>query len=44
MTILERVCSLKQSMATNMIVAFIVLNVIRQVMIRVQSTRDRLGR
>lgn len=42
--LLEKMCRLKSSVATNMIVAFLVLTVVRQVMAKMQGARDRLGR
>ncbi len=41
-TTIEKICRLKNSLTANVIVAFLVLTVIRQVMMRVQSTRDRI--
>ena len=40
-TTIEKICRLKNHMSTNIIVAFLVLTVIRQVMIRTSAVRDR---
>jgi hypothetical protein len=36
-----RICRLKNHMSTNIIVAFLVLTVVRQVMIRTNAVRER---
>ena len=41
-TMIERMCRLKTSLTTNVIVAFLVLTVVRQVMMRVNTARDRI--
>ena len=40
--IVMKMCRMKNHLTTNVAVAFLVLTVIRQVMIRVQSSRDRV--
>jgi hypothetical protein len=39
---IERMCRMKSNLTANFAVAFIVLTVVRQVMIRIQKTRDRI--
>lgn len=39
---IETMCRMKSSLTANFAVAFIVLTVVRQVMIRIQKTRDRI--
>jgi len=40
--IVEKMCSMKSHLTTNVAVAFLVLTVVRQVMVRMQTVRDRV--
>lgn len=40
-TMIGKICRLKSHMSTNIIVAFLVLTVVRQVMLRTAAIRDR---
>lgn len=41
-SLIDQMCRLKSSLTTNVVVVFLVLTVVRQVMIKVQSARDRI--